>query len=146
MKKFRNLEEVVDHLTDGLTDQERKDIREKGIGNPYFGMQLRNSFGLWWTPELFLKNTTKWDRFLYCVFGIKPKQALYSPEIPPLVQWFHNRGFYHADDMSSVIIEAFKAKVNGKEYKIHVTYTKIKKHWEKEGITDMQKEFAPWSI
>lgn len=146
MKQFKNLEEVVDHLYDGLTNEEKDYIIEHGIVNPYLGMQIRNSFGLWWKPDYFLKNTTKWQRFKYRVFGIKPKQALYSPEIPPLVQWFHNRGFYHADDMSSVIIEAFKAKVKDEEYKIHVTYTKIKKHWEKEGIIDMQKEFAPWSL
>lgn len=145
-KQFKNLNDIVNHLCKGLTDDEIMNIKKGGIQNPFFGMQLRNSFGLWWTPDTYLKYTTNLDKFKYKFFGIKRKNAFYSPTIPPIVQWFHNHGFYHADDMSSVIIDAFKAKVNNEDYDIAKTYQEIDKYWKNAGINNMQKEFAPWSL
>lgn len=147
-KKFelKTLDEVINHLHRNMEESDTNMIiKHDEIPNPFFPMQIRNSFGLWWKPDSFLNYSTRKQRILYKWFGIKPKSTVVSPIKPHLLQWFHDHGFYHADDMSSVIIDAFVAKVKNEPYDINTTYERIVKHWKKQGIVDMKKEFAPWA-
>lgn len=132
MKNFKTLTDVVDHLYDGLTPKDLKSIRKAvKVANPFFGMQLRNGFNLWWSPEGRDK--------------LKGSGVDYPQTIPDIVEWFHSKGLYHADDMSAAIIEAFLAKVLGADYDIQTTVDRVNKHWEKAGITNTKEKFASWS-
>lgn len=52
----------------------------------------------------------------------------------PLVLWFKEKEISHADDMSSIILEAYACKLRGTEYDINSHISSIKKHWKSFGL------------
>ena len=56
-----------------------------------------------------------------------------------LREWFFDRRIMHADDMSSVIMDSYIAKLKGKDFNISAAQRKYEKHWKKAGL-DIDKE------
>lgn len=113
----KNLNEVVDIMIDViLKHNEVNFVKANGIPHHGVGTNVRNSFHLWWSEEL-RDNMNK-------------ANVTYPQEKPELVQWFNERDIYHPDDMSGIISNAVKAKLNDEEYNIKVDIEKYKKHWK----------------
>ena len=52
----------------------------------------------------------------------------------PLSRYFARLGIYHADDMSSIINEAFSRKVRGMEIKLDELVKYYREYWAKEDV------------
>jgi len=50
----------------------------------------------------------------------------------PLVNWFNNKGIYHPDDISGIILTSFHRYLNGKKLKIKNQIKKYRDYWKKE--------------
>lgn len=48
-----------------------------------------------------------------------------------LTQWFNEKGIYHPDDISSIILTSFHRHLNDKKIKIKKQIKKYRKHWDK---------------
>lgn len=48
-----------------------------------------------------------------------------------LAKWFNEKGIYHADDMSSIILLAYYRKVNNKDIMLDKQIKEYRNHWEK---------------
>jgi hypothetical protein len=48
----------------------------------------------------------------------------------PLVKYFNELGIYHPDDMSSIIMSSYEAKLRGKNYDINEEVKEYKGYWE----------------
>jgi hypothetical protein len=120
----KNLNEVVDLLLEDVAEQNAvSEVAKYGIPHHGAGTSIRNSLHLWWSEELRDRVSENPD-------------LDYPQEKPALVAWFNERDIYHADDMSGIISEAVKAKLNGIEYDINPTIERYKKHWENQGFKD----------
>ena len=73
------------------------------------GMKLRNEWNLWEEDE-----NKKCD----------------------LVKFFNSIGIYHADDMSSIILDSYKCLIEGKPLDIESQVIAYKEHWKKYGYKD----------
>lgn len=49
-----------------------------------------------------------------------------------LLKWFEEKGLTHPDDISSVILDATQAKINGEEYDLNIAIGLFKRYWEAE--------------
>lgn len=49
----------------------------------------------------------------------------------PLVKYFNDKGIYHGDDMSSIILVSVYRKINGKEIDLDGQIKEIRDYWEK---------------
>ncbi len=49
----------------------------------------------------------------------------------PSVEWFNEKGIYHADDMSSIILTSLHRKENGKDIKLDEQIQEYRAYWEK---------------
>ena len=103
----RNLDEAVDAIVAGISDEEREFIRtrEQDYSTHFgVGMYLRNNWSLW------------------------------EPECP-LNRWFvEHLGIMHADDISGTIFAAVWAKVRGESFDPAAHAETYKKHWRERGI------------
>lgn len=100
----KNLNEAVD-LLNGLEESDKNFLKANGSVSVHFGL------GMW------LRNN--W--------------SLWEKETP-IVLWFNKYGIYHADDISSIILEAFVAKLRDEQYDMQPTIDKFRKHWENMGL------------
>lgn len=93
------------------------------------GMTLRNGWYLWWSPVLAKK--AKED----------DPETDFPQEIPSIVAWFHDKGIYHADDMSGIIFTTAYRRYKKqpeeleKQYKTYINFWKkqkidVKRDWE----------------
>jgi hypothetical protein len=103
----KTLDEALNVMMAGLTDDDRKFIEEAGedyAGVAHFGcgMAMRNSWGLWGNS--------------------------------PLSRYFARLGIYHAEDMSGIINLAFSRRVRGKEIELDKLVQGYRDYWEKEDI------------
>jgi len=48
-----------------------------------------------------------------------------------LKEWFKNKGVWHPDDMSAIILDATKAKIDGKEFDLESEIKYYQEYWEK---------------
>jgi hypothetical protein len=48
----------------------------------------------------------------------------------PMVKWFINKGIYHADDMSSIILTSFYRKVHSKDIELENQIKQYRDYWE----------------
>jgi tetratricopeptide (TPR) repeat protein len=103
----KTLDEAVDLLMEGLTDEDRKIINN--LGDDYAalvhrgaGMGMRNSWGLWGDS--------------------------------PLKRYFIRLGIFHADNMSGIISVAFSRRVRGKPIELNQLVQNCRDSWEKEDI------------
>lgn len=48
-----------------------------------------------------------------------------------LAKWFNEKGIYHADDMSSIILLAYYRKVNGEDIKLDKQIKEYRDYWDK---------------
>ena len=101
------LEEALDLMMTGLTDENRKFIEHAGddyATSAHFGggMGMRNSWGLWGDS--------------------------------PLSRYFARLGIYHADDMSSIINCAFSRKVRGKDIQLAKLVQYYRDYWKEQDI------------
>ena len=101
------LDEALDLMMTGLTDENRKFIEDAGddyATSAHFGggMGMRNSWGLWGDS--------------------------------PLSRYFARLGIYHADDMSSIINEAFSRKVRGKDIQLAKLVQYYRDYWKEQDI------------
>lgn len=116
----KNLDEAVDHLISNLvlTDENIKFLEkykddERGfVGqiHHFYGMNLRNDWGLWWQKDWVEK---------------------YGTEKPPLVQWFNDHEIYHADDMSGIITTTLHRKYFNQPINLEQQIAVYHKHWLK---------------
>lgn len=100
-----NLDDAVDTLYNGLCDESIEFITENEYITTHhsLGRYIRNSWSLW------------------------DKETI-------LVKWFEeNYGITHADDISSVILNALWSKVRKVEPRTEDLVDKCKKHWEMYG-------------
>jgi hypothetical protein len=103
----KTLNEALDLMMAGLTDEDRKFIEAAGdeyATSAHFGsgMGMRNSWGLWGDS--------------------------------PLSRYFSRLGIYHADDMSAIINEAFSRQVRGKDIQLEKLVQYYRDYWEKQDI------------
>jgi hypothetical protein len=47
-----------------------------------------------------------------------------------LVKWFNEKGIFHADDMSGIVIESFWKKINNHPIELEKQIEEYKKHWK----------------
>ncbi|MCX6879714.1 MAG: tetratricopeptide repeat protein [Verrucomicrobia bacterium] len=99
------LDEALDLMMAGLTDEDRNLINEAGddyatMVHHGAGMAMRNSWGLWGDS--------------------------------PLERYFTRLGIYHADDMSGIINQAFSRRVRGKPIELEKLVRHYREYWEKE--------------
>ena len=91
--RYKTLEEAISGILSESPNliEEIKQVKTEdhfiSLSHFSLGMQLRNSLGLWATPQ----DST-------------------------LVKWFWDKGLTHADDMSSVILKALFRKVHHVDY------------------------------
>ena len=104
----KTLDEALDLLMEGLTDEDRKIINN--LGDDYAalvhhgaGMGLRNSGGLWVGDS-------------------------------PLKRYFTRLGIFHADNMSGIINVAFSRRVRGKPIELNRLVQDCRDGWEKEDV------------
>lgn len=50
---------------------------------------------------------------------------------PPLVKWFNEKGIYHADDMSGIILVSTYRKLNSKEIDLENQIIHYREYWNK---------------
>jgi hypothetical protein len=114
-----NLDEIVNLIISEIKQQEGAEeyVKKEGIPHHGAGTSIRNRFNLWWNDI-----NKRFDK--------DPKDK------PPLIQWFNERDIFMGDDLSGIISEAVKAKLEGKEYDPAPTIEKYKKHWKKYGFKD----------
>ncbi len=79
------------------------------------GRNLRNSWCLWWTPEG-AQHYEKWPR-----------------EAPTIVKDFNDKGIYHADDISSIILTSFHRHISGKPLLVGEQVAHYIEFWTKHG-------------
>lgn len=101
------LDEALDLMMTGLTDEDRKFIEDAGDAyatSVHFGsgMGMRNSWGLWGDSSL--------------------------------SRYFARLGIYHADDKSAIINEAFARRVRGKDIELEKLVQYYRDYWEKLDI------------
>ena len=104
-----NLKEAIAWLEKEISDSERIEWLKK-TDNPVvkvhssLGRMVRNCLGLWNKPS-------------------------------KLVEWFmDNHGLAHADDISSIIIGAYIAKLKDEDFDVDAEARKFIEFWEKEGV------------
>ena len=101
----KTLDEALDLMMEGLSDEDRKFIEDAGEEYASFahfgsGMGMRNSWGLWGDS--------------------------------PLTRYFARLGIFHADDMSAIINDAFSRRVRGKDIQLDKLVKYYHDYWEKE--------------
>lgn len=57
----------------------------------------------------------------------------------PLREWFFERRVFHADDMSSIILDSYVARLKGKNFNFGAAQRKYERHWKKQGL-DVDEE------
>lgn len=80
------------------------------------GQFLRNSWYLWWQEG---HGYDSW-----------PKTK------PPIVAWFNERGIYHADDMSAIIINSAYRKTHNKPQELEKQIKHYINYWKQQGYKD----------
>lgn len=138
MNQYRTLDEVVNHLYEGMSDSDIETIREKGFQNPFLGMQFRNSFVLWWNSESYKNYLPSFWRRAWMFITMKKISPIVSKKKPALVHFFNMNGFYHADDMSLAIMEALKAKIDQKRFNLFDVKKRVDAHWGEQGVDPKQ--------
>lgn len=115
----KNLDAAVDWLIkENEGNKELESLLESEssfIGQVHFGcgMNMRNDWGFW------------------------------DHENPSgLAKWFHARGIYHADDMSSIVLRTFYRRMKGEEEKVSEQIEDIRKYWRDQG-QDPDRLFDP---
>lgn len=103
-----NLQDAVDLLVGGLDADEIAHIKygDEDAHDEHFkmGKWLRNNWDLW-EPDM------------------------------PLPRWFRsNVGLGHADDMSSIILQALWCKIRGEHFDLEGIVNEYKKHWRDQGV------------
>lgn len=59
----------------------------------------------------------------------------------PLYEWMTERGFEHADDMSSVVIDAFWCDLAGQELDVDELQRRFNAHWHpKKSVTGIMED------
>jgi hypothetical protein len=114
----QSLNDIVDIIIFEIKQQNAEGfVKEKGIPHHGAGTGIRNKYNLWWND-----NNKRFDKD--------------PTDKPPLIQWFNERDIFMGDDLSGIISEAVKAKLNGQEYDPTPTIERYKKHWTKYGFKD----------
>jgi hypothetical protein len=49
-----------------------------------------------------------------------------------LAKWFNSHGIYHADDMSSIILDSFWRHLNGKQIRLEDQIKRYQEFWKKQ--------------
>lgn len=62
---------------------------------------------------------------------IRNDWGLWKKDIP-IVKWFNEKGIYHADDMSSIILKSFHRKICNKNINLNKQIKFYRDYWEKE--------------
>jgi len=108
--RIQNLDECFDWLANTVVDhREFARMKEKkaiAVSHMGLGMYIRNNLGLW--------------------ADCKKEPA---DERAPLVQWFNEKGIYHPDDMSAIILTSWHRALNGKKKKIGDQTKHYRKFW-----------------
>lgn len=102
----KDMNEIVDMSEDEF----------RGFAHHGAGMFMRNSWYLWWHEG---HGYDSW-----------PKTK------PALVAWFNERGIYHADDISSIIITSAYRKVNNKPIDLEKQIQHYINYWKQQGFKD----------
>ena len=115
----KNLDDAIEILKFVYADdlQEIKDVSEdefSTIAHHNLGAYIRNSWQLWWQEN---HGYEQW-----------------SKEKPKLNAWFNSIGIYHADDMSTIILDCLHKNLNNKPYEIDKQAKHYIKYWKKEGF------------
>lgn len=106
--KPRNLEEAILLLMDDILEDE--DIKElKLVGEENFVIFNHHQIG----REI----RNDWE------LGNKDT---------PIVKWFNEKGIYHSDDMSSIILKSFHRKICNKNINLNKQIKFYRDYWEKE--------------
>jgi len=116
----KTLDEAVDQfIKDTEGDEELKDLLEKEessfLGYLHFGggMNMRNEWGFW------------------------------NHEHPSdLAKWFHERGIYHADDMSGIVYRTFYRRLKGEDEAVQEQIENLRQYWRDQG-QDPDRLFEP---
>ena len=103
----KTLDEALALMIAGLTDEDRKLVKD--AGDEYATMA---HFG--------------------GGMGMRNSWGLWGDS--PLTRYFARLGIYHADDMSSIINEAFSRKVRGKDIQLDKLVQYYRDYWEKQDI------------
>ena len=86
-----NLDEAVSKLSDMFSEKDIEYFKTKNVNTYHntLGRWIRNEWGLWGDSN------------------------------PELKKWFWEKGIRHPDDMSSVILDATQAKLNGRDFDLN---------------------------
>jgi hypothetical protein len=94
-----------------LSEREFMSMTHHGLGQ-----HLRNSWLLWWYPENSILN---WPQ-----------------TCPDIVKFFNEKGIYHGDDISSIILTSFYRKFQNRDIDLDGQVRYFIDYWKKEGFPD----------
>jgi uncharacterized C2H2 Zn-finger protein len=66
-----------------------------------------------------------------------------------LSKYFNDKGIYHPDDMSGIILDSYHRNLNGQEIKLDEQVKYYQDYWEKSKLAEKeqkQKEFSEYNI
>jgi hypothetical protein len=109
-----------------------------------------NSF---WTEstKLKMKNLTEneFSAKLHLSFGMWMRNNWQLWGGSRLSKYFNDKGVYHPDDMSGIILDSYHRNLNGQEIKLDEQVKYYQEYWEKSNLAEeerKQKEFSEYKI
>jgi hypothetical protein len=110
----KTLDEAVSQLIkDNESNEEMKALLALAKGESSFishihifgGMKMRNDWGFW-----------------------------HYENPSDLARWFHDRGIFHAEDMSCIVYRTFYRRMKGEEEKVDEQIEELRQYWRDQGI------------
>ncbi len=124
--KESHIPKDLDDAIDILRILYRKEVGEiefmdekefRGKSHMVGGMFIRNNWFLWWHEN-------------------HPYKDAWPEEIPPIVEFFHEKGIVHGDDISGIIMTSLHRDLSGEEIDLEGQIKHYQDFWKAKGFED----------